>query len=205
MGHRGRRHDHDHHDDHDFPPPPPPGPGGERDVFFFRGGPGGPGGPFMRPFPPPWAAGRRMRRGGMRVALLSALQDGAAHGYELMGRLEQRSGGRWRPSPGSVYPTLQALEDEGLVKSSESEGKKVYELTDAGRTEATAQTEAGGPPWMGMGGPDGGPHAKLRNAVMQLGGACQQVAASGSPELVEKAEQVVTEARRKLYQLLAEA
>src|SRR5437868_14231945 len=106
-----RHHDHEHDHEHEHGRGGPGrgrGPRGERDVFFVRGGP-----MFDRPVPPPWV-GRRMRRGGMRIALLGALVTGPAHGYELMGRLEERSGGRWRPSPGSVYPTLQALEDEGL-------------------------------------------------------------------------------------------
>ena len=76
--------------------------------------------------------GRRMRRGDIRTALLTALEDGPAHGYELISRLEEKSDGMWRPSPGSVYPTLQLFEDEGLVRSEQRDGKRVYELTDAG-------------------------------------------------------------------------
>ena len=106
---------------------------------------------------PPWAAGewgadrgnwrgggRRMRRGDIRTALLNGLTDGPAHGYELIGRLEEKSGGTWRPSPGSVYPTLQLFEDEGLVRSEERDGKRVYELTEAGRTEAAERAERDG-------------------------------------------------------------
>src|SRR4051794_19550138 len=80
---------------------------------------------------PPWArGGGRMRRGDIRTALLVVLEDGPGHGYELIQRLEAKSEGAWRPSPGSIYPTLQLLEDEGLVRSVEREGKRVYEVTD---------------------------------------------------------------------------
>src|SRR5437870_7050056 len=93
---------------------------------------------------PNWGGGRRMRRGDIRSALLTELAEGPGHGYELMTRLEERAEGAWRPSPGSVYPTLQSLEDEGLVRSVERDGKRVFELTDAGREEVAARAEAGG-------------------------------------------------------------
>jgi DNA-binding PadR family transcriptional regulator len=89
-----------------------------------------------------------MRRGDIRTALLVALADGPGHGYEIIGRLEEKSGGVWRPSPGSVYPTLQMFEDEGLVRSEVRDGQRVYELTDAGRAEAPARAEKfGNSPW----------------------------------------------------------
>jgi len=90
-----------------------------------------------------WRGGghRRMRRGDIRTALLVALGDGPGHGYELIGRLEEKSAGTWRPSPGSVYPTLQLFEDEGLVKMEERDDKRVYALTDAGRAEAAERVE----------------------------------------------------------------
>src|ERR1700735_4256535 len=83
-----------------------------------------------------WGDRRRMRRGDVRGEVLSALVDGPAHGYEVIRRLEERSGGRWRPSPGSIYPTLQMLEDAGLVRASEQDGRRTYTLTDDGRSEA---------------------------------------------------------------------
>src|SRR6476659_2831154 len=76
------------------------------------------------------------RRGDIRTALLVALTDAPAHGYELIQRIEDKSEGAWRPSAGSVYPTLQLLEDEGLVTSTESDGKRVYSITDEGRAQA---------------------------------------------------------------------
>ena len=104
----------------------------------------GPGGGWGGGPGPGWGGGRRrMRRGDIRRAVLSTLRDGPAHGYEVMRRLEERSGGLWRPSPGSVYPTLQMLEDEGLVRSATQDGTRTYELTDTGRGEAEAATKEG--------------------------------------------------------------
>ena len=92
---------------------------------------------------PPWGGGRRARRGDVRTALISLLADNPMHGYDLIRELEQRSGGAWRPSPGSIYPTLQLLEDEGLVTSEERDGKRVYTITDAGRAELEERRERG--------------------------------------------------------------
>src|SRR5438445_9029467 len=90
----------------------------------------------------------RMRRGDIRTAVLAVLAEQPGHGYEIIQALEDKSGGAWRPSPGSIYPTLQMLDDEGLVRSTEREGKRVYEITDEGREESTRRLdEAGGPPW----------------------------------------------------------
>src|SRR5215471_8233544 len=88
---------------------------------------------------PPWAQrGGRMRRGDIRTALLVVLEDGPGHGYDLIQRLEEKTDGGWRPSPGSVYPTLQMLEDEGLITVAPDDGgRKSYTLTDTGRAEAT--------------------------------------------------------------------
>ena len=93
---------------------------------------------------------RRMRRGDIRTAVLAVLAEQPRHGYEVIQALEDKTGGAWRPSAGSIYPTLQLLEDEGLARSSERDGKRVYELTEAGQAEArTRIEEAGGPPWSG--------------------------------------------------------
>ena len=154
-------------------------------------------------FGPPWAGrGRgRMRRGDIRVALLRTLLEGPAHGYEIISRLEEKSGGLWRPSPGSVYPTLQMLEEQELVRSHEETGKRVYELTDRGREEA--ESAEGQFPWEGAEGFTG--RRALRVALAQLGLATRQVAAAGDGELVEHAVQILKEARQKLYQILAES
>src|SRR5687767_13130902 len=89
-----------------------------------------------------------MRRGSIRTAILAVLLDGAGHGYELIHRLEEKTDRAWRHSPGSVYPTIQQLEDEGLVSAVERDGKRVYEITDAGRAAATERLEdEGGAHW----------------------------------------------------------
>ena len=142
-----------------------------------------------------------MRRGDIKVALLRTLLDGPAHGYEIIGRLEEKSGGLWRPSPGSVYPTLQMLEEQDLLRSHEEDGKRVYELTDAGRAEAeTVQGEQF--PWEGAEGLSG--RRAFRLAFAQLALATKQIQATGNGDLVDRAAQILKEARQKLYQLLAE-
>jgi DNA-binding PadR family transcriptional regulator len=134
-----------------------------------------------------------------------ALSDGPGHGYELIQRLELRSGGRWRPSPGSVYPTLQLLEDEGFAEASEQDGKRVYSVTETGREEMTRRTQRpDGSPWA-FRGEEAGEHEQLRAAFGQLAMAYKQIAAAGKVEHVTAATEVLNEARRKLYQLLAEA
>lgn len=104
--------------------------GGEgRDNFGRHGGGGG--------------GGRFFRRGDIKFALLSLLAERPMHGYEMMKALETQSGGRYTPSAGTIYPTLQMLEDRGFVIVAESEGKKVYHITDAGRTELDSQKQGG--------------------------------------------------------------
>jgi DNA-binding PadR family transcriptional regulator len=79
--------------------------------------------------------GRFFELGEMRFAILSLLSEGPKHGYQLMKEMEERSGGLYRASAGSVYPTLQRLEDEGLIESARQDGKRVYRITEAGRHE----------------------------------------------------------------------
>lgn len=152
---------------------------------------------------PYWGGGRRMRRGDIRTALLAELADSPGHGYELMTRLEERTEGSWRPSPGSVYPTLQLLEDEGLVRSEERDGKRVYELTEGGRAEAAARTEAaGGAPWESATDEVG--LASLRTTLFDLRIAARQVAHAGSAEVVKRSIEILRDARKQLYRLLAD-
>jgi len=142
-----------------------------------------------------------MRRGDIRLALLRALAEGPAHGYEVIRRLEERSGGLWRPSAGSVYPTLQLLEEQDLLVSHEEGGKRIYELTDTGRSEAeSAQAERF--PWEGDENLSG--HRALMAALAQLTLAVKQVQVAGHPELVDQAAALIRETRQKLYQMLAE-
>jgi DNA-binding PadR family transcriptional regulator len=193
-----RHHGH-HHEEHDH------------DDFEGRRGSGR--GEFGRGFGgqgfggPPFRGGRgpRSRRGDIRIALLSALTDGPGHGYQLIQRLEERSGGRWRPSPGSVYPTLQLLEDSGFVTATQQDDKRVFAITEAGQAELARLVEQSGmPPWATDAEGPGG-HGELRRAIAQLALASKQVTMAGNPAHVEAATGILNEARRKLYQLLAEA
>lgn len=154
---------------------------------------------------PPWAAtGRpRPRRGDVRSAVLRLLAEQAMHGYQVITELSERSGGAWRPSPGSVYPTLQQLEDEGLVTASEQGGRRTYVLTDAGRAEA-ASIAAQRAPWDELADEDGHTARSLRAAAAQLMGAVVQVAAAGSERQVADAERLLAGTRKALYRLLAE-
>jgi len=145
-----------------------------------------------------------MRRGEIRTAVLAVLTEGPGHGYDVMQNLEDKTGGAWRPSPGSIYPTLQLLEDEGLVRSTERDGKRVFEITETGRAEAADRIEqAGGTPWelAGRGQRRG---REVRDAFAQLYQAFKQIATVGSPEQIERGLTVVNDARKQLYQILAE-
>jgi DNA-binding PadR family transcriptional regulator len=166
-----------------------------------RSGRGEHGGRHEHGGPPPWVRGQRMRRGDIRVVLLASLIDEPAHGYEIIRRLEERSGGVWRPSAGSVYPTLQLLEEEGMLTSTDEAGKRVYHLTDTGRQEAGRATTL---PWdRPDGSPATGPQA-LREAAGSVHSATRQMMVAGTPEQIERALDLLKETRQKLYQLLAE-
>ena len=148
------------------------------------------------------ARGRhRVRRGDVRSAILALLDDRPMHGYEMIQELEERTGGRWTPSAGSIYPTLQLLEDEGLVTAEEVEGRKVYSLTDTGKEAAPDRTE-GGRPWEQ--GDEDSPRFEARKEMFKLMGAAKQVARADDEEQLKQAAEILKDARRKLYGLLAE-
>jgi DNA-binding PadR family transcriptional regulator len=140
-------------------------------------------------------------RRNIRGLLLAALLAGPAHGYELMRRLEEHSGGRWRPSPGSVYPLLQMFEDEGLARSHDDEGRKTYALTAEGRARADEHDlhELTGQDDEAM-----QQHRLLHAEIKQLHLAARQVGMAGSSAQVERAADVVRGARQALYRLLAD-
>lgn len=148
-------------------------------------------------------AGPRMGRGDVRAAVLSLLAEAPMHGYQIIQEIGDRSGGTWKPSPGSVYPTLQLLADEGLISAEESNGRKTYSLTPEGRAlaDAAPATKA---PWETQGARDSGKHGALPKAGIELAQAAAQVGRSGSPAQVEAAVGVLDEARRKLYSILAQ-
>ena len=147
--------------------------------------------------------GRRARKGDVRRLVLAALQEGPAHGYDLMQRLESQSGGLWRPSPGSVYPLLQLLEDQGVVSAEERDGKRLYQLTDTGRQEAESSRSEGHLPWEGA-DETGQEVASLRDTSGQLLQAARQVGRAGSPDQIRRSIDAVRQARKTLYEILAE-
>lgn len=147
--------------------------------------------------------GRRARRGDVRAALLVLLSEEPRNGYQLMQAIEERSDGAWRPSPGSVYPTLQQLEDEGLVVASERDGQRVFELTDAGRDSVAARPEDAPTPWDVLSRGSAGGERELMKLVRDVAGAAAQVARAGEQGQVEEARQVLTGASRSLYRILA--
>jgi DNA-binding PadR family transcriptional regulator len=164
----------------------------------------GPGRGFGRGFRGPWGPeGRRARRGDVRTAILALLAEQPMHGYQVIQELERRTDGAWRVSPGSVYPTLQMLEEEGLIASQEVEGKRVYSLTDTGRAQVESGKESGRAPWEEVASGDETVHG-LRDAALKLGAAAMQVAHAGSKGQVDRAVAILNEARRQLYAILAE-
>jgi DNA-binding PadR family transcriptional regulator len=164
----------------------------------------GPPGP---PLPPgPWGPGRgrgrrRRGRGDVRAAILALLAERPMHGYEMIQELEARTGGVWRPSPGSVYPTLQLLEDEDLIAGEEGEGRRRFALTDAGRAEAERQGQA---PWETVTAGVAPAAWSLRDAIGQIAQASWSVAGAGTEAQQARALEILHEARRRLYAILAE-
>jgi len=167
----------------------------------MRGGPFG-GGPFGGR--PGFGGGRgRRRRGDVRLAVLILLGEEPRNGYQLMQTIEERSGGRWRPSPGSVYPTLAQLEDEGLIRAVERDGTKLFELTDQGR-ERLGESKVDPAPWAEDDDPDSPDLHRMASLIIQIGKAAWQVAQEGNEQQTEQAYQTLAETRRTLYRILAE-
>jgi DNA-binding PadR family transcriptional regulator len=169
--------------------------GGEPGFGFPGGGPFGFGGRGGR---------RRMRRGDVRAALLVLLDEEPRNGYGLIQELERRTDGVWRPSPGSVYPALSLLEDEGLVRAQETEGRKLFELTDAGRAYVADNRDELGKPWEAVNEDVDEGALDLRKLIGQVAAAAMQVKQAGSAAQAERASEVLAEARRSLYRILAD-
>jgi DNA-binding PadR family transcriptional regulator len=197
---RFEQHEHHHHSHHhhrrggfgrDFGPDFDFGPRGPFGPRGF-GGPGGRG------------PGRR-RRGDVRLGLLLVLsEDGARNGYQLIQALSERSQGAWSPSPGSVYPTLSQLEDEGLIRASQSEGEsgRSYELTDAGR-EYVANLGDRKAPWADDADEDN-PASGIKRTIVGTVKAAAQVFQDGDPEKIKKTLEILDRARKDIYRVLAE-
>jgi DNA-binding PadR family transcriptional regulator len=170
-----------------------------REEFARSRGFGGPG------FGPGPGRGRgpRARRGDVRAAVLALLADRPMHGYEMIKEIEERSEGAWTPSAGSIYPTLQMLEDEGLIRGEDSDGKRRFSLTDSGRAEQ--ESKAGDTtPWDAVreGAPSG--QMALRGSVGKLIAAVRQVSHAGDEEQRKQVTELLDETRRKVYAVLAE-
>ena len=157
----------------------------------------------------PWFGGPRMRgprvkRGDVRAAALALLADGPRNGYQIIQEISERSGGLWKPSPGSVYPALQQLEDEGLIAATTGEGgRRAFELTEEGRSYVAAHPDELRAPWDVVAKSVGGDTIEMRLLFGTVAMAAMQVVRVGNNAQVAQAQQILTDARRKLYQILA--
>lgn len=178
------------------------GPGGPP-AGFGPFGPGGPGDLFGDDHFDRSGPRRRQRRGEIKFALLELLAEQPRHGYELIKALETRYGGFYRPSPGSVYPTLQLLEDEGYLSSATDDGKRIYTITPSGRELLAARQAQGGSdrlhPEQERADLDG-----LRRSTGALLEGVMQVARYGSPEQARTVAELLDQTRRAIYTLLAQ-
>jgi len=158
------------------------------------------------PFGPDGGGGRpRTSRGDVRAAILVLLAEGPRHGYQIIQDVAERSAGAWRTSPGSVYPALSALQDEGLVDDEKVDGRRVFSLTAAGQAHVAARAEELAGVFAANSAPAEEPEVSdLRQMLIGLGAATLQVGALGSPEQVEAAQAVLRTARSDLYRLLAD-
>ncbi len=162
------------------------------------------GGPFGGWGRGPRGRGRKARRGDIRTAALLLLAEEPRNGYQIMQEVEERSDGAWRPSPGSVYPALQQLEDEGLIRSQEVDGRKLLALTDAGKALVQERGADKPAPWEEMSGDVSSEYHELAGLMREAASAFVQVMRSGSPEQLAKAREVLAGARRDLYRILAD-
>ncbi|MFI7698627.1 PadR family transcriptional regulator [Nonomuraea sp. NPDC049480] len=207
---------------HAFPPGPPGPPGSpgpphvpprSPDALRFAAGfaasapafpphPPGPPGPEFGTVvhwetPPP-----RVRRGDVRAALLALLHEGPQNGYQMIQGIEERSRGVWRPSPGSVYPALQQLEDEGLVTADEPGGRRTYRLTEQGREQAARHADEA--PWEEVARTVPADHHELRLLWAQLNEAFAHLVRTASDRQVEEAKKLIKQTRRSVFHILAE-
>jgi DNA-binding PadR family transcriptional regulator len=165
------------------------------------------GGP--APFRPPWGEsgpgwrGIKARRGDVRAAILAVLSDSALNGYQTIQEIAERSGGVWKPSPGSIYPTLQQLEDEGLVRQETEGGRRVFTLTDEGKTYVAEHADEINAPWQAMAEASSDDDG-LKPLIGQVAAAVWQILAVGTPEQQAQGREALIELRKRLYAILAE-
>lgn len=144
----------------------------------------------------------RMRKGDVRAAVLRLLNESPMHGYQIIHEIDARSGGAWKPSPGSVYPTLQMLVDEGLLESKETKGRRTYSLTTTGVEVAAGEADKPAPWETGFDRPTG-PRGTLAMSGVKIAKAAAEVARVGSPEQMEKAAKLLDEAAKKLSAIVS--
>jgi DNA-binding PadR family transcriptional regulator len=181
----------------------------------WPGGPGGPGGPFDfggrgGPFGPPRFGGRgpRVRRGDVRAAILDLLAEGQPwNGYQIIQEIGTRTEGVWRPSAGSVYPALQQLEDEGLIRDQGSDSgedrRRQYTLTEAGQAYVTEHADELRASWDAVTGSVDNAAVQLHNLARNVAMATVQVAQAGTPAQIQQASKILADTRKALYRILA--
>ncbi|MGH9127341.1 MAG: PadR family transcriptional regulator [Acidimicrobiales bacterium] len=148
--------------------------------------------------------GGRARRGDVRAAVLLLLSEAPRNGYQIIQELAERSRGTWRPSPGSVYPVLQQLEDEGLVVTASADVGRLYRLTEAGTAYVSSHRAEMGVPWEEAANAVGQPMIDYAQLMHQVVGAMKQVIHAGNEQQLAQAAAVLTDTRRALYRILAE-
>lgn len=151
-----------------------------------------------------WGRGARAPRGNVRTAVLALLAERPRHGYEIIREITTRSAGEWRPSPGSVYPTIAQLDGEGLVRTEQADGRRVVHLTEQGRRYADEHVEQFAALFEEVGDPAGDSLLGLRDVAGQVGIAVAQVGQAGTDRQIALASEVLAETRRRLYRILAE-
>jgi DNA-binding PadR family transcriptional regulator len=192
---------------------------GYRGLLLMHRGEGGPRGGYGEPgarhggfgpgfgFGGPRGFGRhggKARRGDIRTAALLLLAEEPRNGYTIMQEIEERSNGVWRPSPGSVYPALAQLEDEGLIRSEESDGRKRFAITDAGREQIANRPEGAPAPWDTLADGVSRDVQELFGLMRQVGMAGVQLVQTATEKQLAEAKQVLTETRRAIYRILAD-
>jgi len=164
------------------------------------------------PGPGPWGGrgpwgpprGPRRERGDVRAAILLLLAEQPRHGYELITEIADRSEGRWQPSPGSIYPVLKRLARDGLVRPEHENGKRIFTLTDEGRALVTAESAEWGQPWLRPEDEASSAGDEMWTEFRQLAMAAKQIDQMHDTAQIEAAAQVLADARRALYGLLAQ-
>lgn len=172
--------------------------------------------------PPPWVQGLigfaqsggamrtspRVRRGDVRAAILDVLAVEPSNGYQIIQKIAERSGGAWKPSPGSVYPTVQQLEDEGLVDGQQEGGRRVLRLSESGERYVAEHHEELAATWRAFDEADereqDGDGVDLKQVIGQMMGAVWQIAVSGTRQQQAEAAEILADTRRRLYNLLAD-